>query len=52
MKDDFTNGCDVKDDVPDDQKGRHYDVFEELVLLSQHLKKQGILTRLGSRHPL
>jgi len=36
----------VKADVPDDQKGRQYDVFEELVLLSQHLRKQGILTRL------
>jgi hypothetical protein len=46
MKDDFTNGCDVKADVPDDQKGRHYDVFEEVVLLVTHLKKQGVLSKL------
>jgi hypothetical protein len=31
MKDDFTNGC----DVPDDQKGRHYDVFEEVSVIAQ-----------------
>jgi hypothetical protein len=49
MKDDFTNGCDVKADVPDDQKGRHYDVFEEVVLLVTHLKKQGVLTNLSER---
>src|SRR4051812_34415641 len=36
MKDDFTNGCDVKADVPDDQKGRHYDVFEEAAQDGRH----------------
>jgi hypothetical protein len=46
MKDDFKNGCDVKADVPDDQKGRHYDVFEEVVLLAAHLRKQGVLTKI------
>src|SRR5437763_2809706 len=49
MKDDFTNGCDVKADVPDDQKGRHYDVFEEVVLLVGSLRKQGVLTRISER---
>ena len=39
MKDDFTNGCDVKADVPDDQKGRHYDVFEEAVLIIGYLRQ-------------
>ena len=49
MKDDFTNGCDVKADVPDDQKGRHYDVFEEVALMAQHLRKQGILSATCER---
>ena len=49
MKDDFTNGCDVKADVPDDQKGRHHDVFEEMVLVASHLQKQGLLTRICER---
>src|SRR6266852_6144666 len=49
MKDDFTNGCDVKADVPDDQKGRQYDVFEEVALLAQHLRKQNILSAIGER---
>ena len=46
MKDDFTNGCDVKADVPDDQKGRHYDVFEEVALMAAHLRKQNVLTKI------
>jgi hypothetical protein len=49
MKDDFTNGCDVKADVPDDQKGRHYDVFEEVALVASHLQKHGILNKIGER---
>jgi hypothetical protein len=47
MKDDFTNGCNVKADVPDDQKGRHYDVFEEVVLMAAHLRKQGVLIKIS-----
>ena len=49
MKDDFTNGCNIKADVPDDQKGRHYDVFEEIVLLAAHLRKQGVLTKISEQ---
>src|SRR5881397_2091847 len=45
MKDDFTNGC----DVPDDQKGRHYDVFEEIVLIAAHLRQHGILSKISER---
>src|SRR6266699_2973223 len=33
MKDDFKSGCDVKADVPDDQKGRHYDVIDFVAVL-------------------
>src|SRR5215469_1990440 len=47
MKDDWTPGCDVKADVPDDQKGRQYDVFEEVVLLATHLRKHGILSKIS-----
>jgi hypothetical protein len=43
MKDDFTNGC----DVPDDQKERHYDVFEEVVLISRYLRKHQVLTKIS-----
>ena len=49
MKVDFTNGCDVKADVPDDQKGRHYDVFEEIAVISRYLRKQGVLSALCER---
>src|SRR5579875_975370 len=49
MKDDWTPGCDVKADVPDDHEGRHYDVFEEVVLLIGYLRKQGTLTRISER---
>src|SRR5881392_2347312 len=49
MKDDFTNGCDVKADVPDDQKGRHYDVFEEAVLIMHYLRKLGVLDALAAQ---
>jgi len=49
MKDDFTNGCDVKADVPDDQKGRQYDVFGEVVLMAAHFRKQGVLTKISER---
>ena len=47
MRDDFTNGCDVKDDVPNDQKGRHYDVFGEVVLLAGHLRQHGVLSKIS-----
>ena len=49
MKDDWTPGCNVKVDVPDDQKGRHYDVFEEVALMLQHLRKHGVLSALCER---
>ncbi len=49
MKDDWTPGCDVKADVPDDQKGRHYDVFEEVTLIVQHLRKLGVLDTITSQ---
>src|SRR3954454_12132538 len=49
MKDDFTNGCDVKADVPDNQKGRHYDVFEEVALVAHSLTRQGILSKISER---
>ena len=47
MKDDWTPGCDVKADVPDDQKGRHYDVFEEVVLMATYLRTHGVLTKIS-----
>jgi hypothetical protein len=47
MKDDFTNGCNVKADVPDDQKGRQYDVFEEVVLMATHLRKHHVLAKIS-----
>src|SRR5215469_1017696 len=49
MKDDFTNGCDVKADVPDDQKGRHYDVFEEVAVITHYLRSQGVLSAIAER---
>jgi hypothetical protein len=49
MKDDFKNGCDVKVDVPDDQKGRHYDVFEEVVLIAAYLRQHGVLTKISEQ---
>src|SRR6266496_3696496 len=39
MKDDFTNGF----NEPDDQKERHYDIFEEVVIMVQHLATKGLL---------
>jgi len=45
MKDGFTNGF----DVPDDQKERHYDVFEEVALLAHYLRKQGILSAIAEQ---
>jgi hypothetical protein len=35
--------------VPDDQKGRHYDVFEEVALLVNHLRTQGILDAISAQ---
>src|SRR6266566_3419913 len=49
MKDGFTNGCDVKADVPDDQKGRHYDVFEEMSLIAHYLRHQGVFALIEER---
>ena len=49
MKDDFKSGCDVKADVPDDQKGRHYDVFEEVVLLIGYLGQHGVLSKISEQ---
>ncbi|HEU5227323.1 MAG TPA: hypothetical protein VFU49_05875, partial [Ktedonobacteraceae bacterium] len=46
MNDDWTPGCDVKADVPNDHKGRHYDVFEELTILAQFLQRQGVLSAI------
>jgi len=45
MKDGFTNGS----DVPDDQKERHYDVFEEVVLITHYLREQGALSAIAER---
>jgi len=42
MKDGFTNGF----DVPDDQKERHYDVFEEVTLIAHHLQRQGVFAAI------
>src|SRR2546422_100640 len=49
MKDDFKNGCDVKADVPDDQKGRHYDVFEEVAVIAHYLRHLGMLSGIEER---
>ena len=49
MKDDFKSGCDVKADVPDDQKGRHYDVFEEVVLHIGYLGQHGVLSKINEQ---
>src|SRR5579864_8661567 len=46
MKDDWTPGCDVKADVPDDQKGRHYDVFEEVAAFAQVMTHLGLLNAI------
>src|SRR3989475_9042370 len=45
MKHGFTNGS----DAPDDQRKRHYDVFEEVALTAQHLRKQGVLSAICER---
>ncbi len=42
MSSDFKNGF----DVPDDQKERHYDVFEEVTLLARYLCKHDVLTKI------
>src|SRR2546428_10055583 len=49
MKDDWTPGCDVKGDVPDDQKGRHDDVFEEVTLIAHYLRRIGALAAFAER---
>src|SRR5215831_7758598 len=59
MKDGFTNGF----DEPDDQRERHYDVFEEVVIGAGYLAKKELLNafsyqvrlvrgRFGSYEPL
>jgi hypothetical protein len=45
MKDDFTNGC----DEPDDQKERHYDVFEEVAVMAEYLRKLSIIDAISER---
>jgi hypothetical protein len=45
MLSDFTNGF----DVPDDQKGRHYDVFEEVVLMARYLQKHDVLAKISEQ---
>ncbi len=45
MSPDFKNGF----DVPDDQKERHYDVFEEVVVISGYLRKHGILSKINEQ---
>ena len=45
MKHGFTNGF----DEPDDQRKRHYDVFEEATLIVEHLRKQGVLSAISER---
>src|SRR5690349_13087759 len=49
MNDAWTPGYDLKADVPDDHKGRHYDVFEEVTLIVEHLRKHDVLTRISER---
>src|SRR5262245_37518649 len=49
MQDDFTNGCDAKADVPDDQKGRHDDVFEEGAVNAHYLRHLGVLATIEAR---
>src|SRR5579883_3421741 len=49
MNDDWTPGCDVKADVPNDHKGWHYDVFEEVTLMAAYLRQHGILTKISER---
>jgi hypothetical protein len=43
MSSDFKNGF----DVPDDQKERHYDVFEEATLIVHYLRQQGVLDAIA-----
>jgi hypothetical protein len=49
MKDGWTPGCNVKADVPDDQKGRHGDVFEEVTVIASSLRHVGVLTTIEER---
>src|SRR6266568_1420662 len=45
MKHGFTNGSDASDD----QRKRHYDVFEEATLIVEYLRKQGVLSAINER---
>jgi hypothetical protein len=49
MKDDCTSGCDVKANVLDDQKGRQYDVFEEVTIIAHYLRRQGVSPLIEER---
>src|SRR5262249_57130275 len=42
MSPDFTNGF----DVPDDQRERHYDVFEEVTVTAHYLRHLGVLATI------
>ena len=35
--------------MPDDQKGRHYDVFEEVVLIAAYLRKHDVLSKINEQ---
>ena len=48
MSPDFTNGF----DVPDDQKERHYDVFEEVALITHYLRRVGMLADISRARAL
>src|SRR6266700_3342419 len=41
----FTNGL----DEPDDQRERHYEVFEEVALVAHILTRQGLLSEISER---
>jgi hypothetical protein len=45
MSPDFTNGF----DEPDDQRERHYDVFEEVAVIAHYLRHQGVLSGIEER---
>src|SRR5215469_5481355 len=49
MNDDWTPGCDARADVPNDQKGRQYDVFEEVVLLIGYLRTHDVLSKINEQ---
>jgi hypothetical protein len=48
MSPDFTNGFEELDD----QRERHYDVFEEVVIIAGYLEKKGLLEAFAHQVPL